>query len=459
MNRPRDMRLASVATGLLAGLLLLAACDEPLDVDPTSSIPQEEALDSPQEIAAGVRGIYDALQQDGAYNRNLIVFPDLFTDNLDFTGTFDTDAEVDDGLVTADNGAVNGIWSAGYDLINRANNVLAAIPQVTDLDATSAARFRGEALFLRALAYHNLARWFGDLPLVTTPTWTITPDVNVPRSPEAEIYTFIIGSLQEAIGLLPATSAEFRLTSGAARALLARVYLDAGRHAEARDMATAVIQSGRYQLVRPYSNIFAVENSPESIFSIQYTINDDNFLAFWFLPSHLGGRRGFAPTANLRTALTSQGGDRLNATLDIYFTAAGSLRRYGKKYFRVATGDDNVLVLRIAEMYLIRAEANWRLNPTDVATVLADVNEVRRRSNVPDVLPADVATSDLLRDAILRERRLEFALEGHRFFDLRRMLGDAGAAGFLQIEPFRLRFPIPQRELDANPNLQQNPGY
>jgi hypothetical protein len=202
-----------------------------------------------------------------------------------------------------------------------------------------------------------------------------------------------------------------------------------------------------------------VENSPESIFAIQYTINDDNFLAFWFFPSHLGGRRGFAPTANLRTALQGQGGDRLNATLDIYFTAAGSLRRYGKKFFRVATGDDNVIVLRLAEMYLVRAEANWRLNPADVTTILADLNEIRRRSNVPDLLPADVATPTALRDAILRERRLEFALEGHRFFDLRRMLGPTAAAAFLGIDDFRLYFPIPQRELDANTALEQNPGY
>jgi starch-binding outer membrane protein, SusD/RagB family len=459
MNRSRDMRLAGAATGLLAGLLLLAACDKPLDVNPTASIPEEEALDSPQEIAAGVRGIYDALQQDGGYSRNLIVFPDLLADNLDFTGTFDTDAEVDDGLVTAANGSLTDLWSVGYDVINRANNVLAAIPEVADLDAASAAQFRGEALFLRALAYHNLARWFGRLPLITEPEWVITPDVNVPQSTEAEIHTFVIGSLQEAIGLLPTTSAEFRLTSDAARALLARVYLDVDRWAEARDMATAVIQSGRYQLVRPYSNIFAVENSPESIFSLQYTINDDNFLAFWFFPSHLGGRRGFAPTASLRTLLTSQGGDRLNATLDIYFTAAGALRRYGKKYFRVATGDDNVIVLRIAEMYLIRAEANWRLGADPATVVLPDVNAVRQRAGVADLLVTSVPTSTALRDAILRERQLEFALEGHRFFDLRRMLGATAAAAFLGIDEFRLYFPIPQRELDANTALTQNTGY
>ena len=450
------MRLASAATGLLAGMLLLAACDQPLEVNPTSSIPAEEALDTPEEIATGVRGIYDALQTDGAYSRNLIVFPDLYTDNLDFTGTFDTDAEVDDGLVTSANGALTGIWTAGYDLINRANNVLGAIPVVAALDVATAARFRGEALFLRALAYHNLARWFGGLPLVTEPTWTITDAVNVPRSTEAQIYTFIIADLQEAIGLLPTTSAEFRVTRGAAQALLARVYLDAGRWTEARDMATTVITSGRYQLIRPYSNIWAVENSPESIFSVQYTVNDDNFLAFWFFPSELGGRRGFAPTSNLRTAFIGNGDvERLNTTIRL--DSRG--RRYGNKYFRAATGDDNVLVLRAAELYLIRAEANWRLGADPATVVLPDINAVRARAGVADLLPTAVATSDALRDAILRERRLEFALEGHRFFDLRRMLGPTAAAAFLGISEFRLYFPVPQRELDANTALTQNTGY
>ena len=128
--------------------------------------------------------------------------------------------------------------------------------------------------------------------------------------------------------------------------------------------------------------------------------------------------------------------------------------RYGIKYNRIATSDDNVHVLRLAEMYLIRAEANMRLNAApDV--VRADLNIVRARAGLGP-LAATVDTQAELIDAILQERRVELAMEGHRFFDLRRL---GRATTVLQIAPERLLLPIPQRERDANPDLTQNPGY
>jgi starch-binding outer membrane protein, SusD/RagB family len=449
------MRLERIAAALLAAAAL-AACDEPLQVDPNASIPFEEALNTVSEIEAGVRGAYDALQQTGTYDRQQVVYPDLYTDNLDFTGTFDTDAEVDLRAVQSTNSSVEGMWGDSYEGINRANNVLASIPGVPELSAAQAARFRGEALFLRALNYHNLVRWFGGVPLITQPNWNVgdLENTNKPRSTQAEVYALIEADLQEAVTLLPATSGDFRATRGAAQALLARVYLDEGKHALARDMATAVITSGRYSLTTPFGNLWAVENSPESIFSVQYTITDTNDLAFWFFPSSLGGRRGFAPSSNLRTAYINAGDtQRLNATIGL--DSRG--RRYGLKYHRIATSDDNVIVLRLAEMYLIRAEANARLG-ADPAVVRADVNVVRARAGLAP-LATTITTQSALLNAILLERRLEFALEGHRLFDLRRILGPTAAAAFLGIPEFRLLFPIPQGERDVNPSLTQNPGY
>ena len=462
------MRIRQIAPALLAlPLLLLAACDTPLDVDPDSQLPFDEALDSPEEIAAGVRGAYDALQQGGAYDRDLIVFPDMYADNLVFTGTFDTDAEVSDLAVQASNGAVQDIWEAAYEAINRANNVLSSLPGVEEMDPDEAAQFRGEALFIRALSYHNLVRWFGGVPLVLQPNWEIGDDENTnrPRSTQAQVYAQIEADLEEAEELLPSFSAGFLATSGAATALLARVYLDEAKYAQARDAATAVIDGGGYELIRPYGNVFAVENSSEVIFSVQYTVTDFNELAFWFFPSTLGGRRGFAPTADLAGAFGDDDTERFDRTIGFYQTTKGATRRYGNKYLRISTGEDNIIVLRLAEMYLIRAEANARLG-APAATVLADVNVVRERAEVAPLTPADVdydesgtVTQDELLQAVLDERRLEFALEGHRFFDLRRIYGTAGAAEFLGIPEFRLLFPIPQDEIDANPNLDQNPGY
>lgn len=442
------MKKLTHIVGAFALASLLGACDGLLDVDPKSSVPTDEALDEPDEVAAAVRGIYSALQSDGAYDRSLVVYPDLFTDNLDFTGTFASDREFANRRVFPTNAALPGIWGAAYSGISRANNVLAAIPNVTELDAGDATRFRGEALFLRALNYHNLVRWFGGVPLVTEPVRAIDDDVNVPRSTPAQVYALIRADLLEAITLLPATNVEQRANRFTARALLARVALEMGDYAQARDMATAVIQSGRYVLVEDFEALVRDENTAEMIFSVQYTVNDPNALAFWFYTQSLDGRYGFAPTDDLYDAY--DGDERRDATIGV---DGGDL--YGRKYRRVGTGEDNVPVLRLAEMYLIRAEANARLG-ADPQTVLDDVNEVRERA---DVAPLTVAGTPDLLAAILEERRLEFAFEGHRFFDLRRILGTEGAAAFLGVTPQQMVFPIPQRELDANTALTQNPGY
>lgn len=130
-------------------------------------------------------------------------------------------------------------------------------------------------------------------------------------------------------------------------------------------------------------------------------------------------------------------------------------QRYGCKYTRIAAGDDNIIVLRLPEMYLIRAEANARLGAS-AATVLADVNIVRARAGLAPLDPAVVSTQAGLLAAILAERRFEFVLEGHRFFDLRR---HGVAPTVLSIATNRLVFPIPQADRDVNPNLTQNPGY
>ncbi|HLM67032.1 MAG TPA: RagB/SusD family nutrient uptake outer membrane protein [Longimicrobium sp.] len=455
------MKILKNLLPILAGAAFMAACDNPLEVNPTASIPFDESLDSREEIASGVNGMYDALQVDGAYARNLLVFPDLYTDNLRFSGTFSTDREVSSRAVRPTNGAITGIWGAAYNGINRANNVLAAVDSVyeaTDLEAT---QFKGEALFIRALNYHNLVRFFGGVPVVTAPTWEISPEVNVPRSTPAQVYSRIAADLQQSITMLnQVRAAGITLRAGranvwAARALLARVSLDMGQWAQARDLASQVISntgSDRFSLVDDYRNIWRVENNSESIFEVQFTISDANSLAFWFFPSELGGRYGFNPAAVSFLGPNSPTNERRNGSVGI---SEGAF--YVNKFFRIETGDDNVPVIRLAEMYLIRAEANWRLG-ADPATVRADINVVRARSELAP-LDATVATSTQLRDAILAERRAEFAFEGHRLFDLRRILGDAETATRLQIEQFRLVFPVPQRELDANPALTQTPGY
>lgn len=434
--------------GVVALAAMISACDSPLDTDPTASIDEGAALSTPRGIELGVNGAYRSLTGGSLYGVNEMVYPDLYADNLDFTGTFQTDREVALRNITATNGSVLGTWQTTYDGINRANNLIDAIPGVSGLTDAEADRAMGDALFIRALHYSILNRYFGGVPLVLTPTRGVDESSLVARNTTAEVWAQVITDLETALPLLPTGRAHGRATQGAAQALLARVYLEVGNYAEARDNATAVINSTAYDLNEDYGDNFAVKNSSESIFELQYSPNHQNSQAFWYFPQALGGRLGYAPSADLYNAFPA-GDERRDVSIGIE-----DGQRYGTKYFRIANSDDNVIVLRLAEMYLIRAEANARLNAAP-AVVRADIDILRVRAGVAP-LAADIDTQTELLDAVLAERRLEYAMEGHRFFDLRR-LGRAEAV--LQLSAERLLWPIPQAERDVNSNLEQNPGY
>ncbi|MGH7462951.1 MAG: RagB/SusD family nutrient uptake outer membrane protein [Longimicrobiales bacterium] len=135
---------------------LAAGCDSPLDTDPTDAIDSDNALGTARGIELALTGAYRSFQSTSLYNRNLIVHPDLYADNLDFTGTFQTDRAFSLRNVPANNGDVTGFWQRSYDGINRVNNVLAAIPKVTGLSEAQISLYRGEALFIRGLHYHSL---------------------------------------------------------------------------------------------------------------------------------------------------------------------------------------------------------------------------------------------------------------------------------------------------------------
>jgi hypothetical protein len=432
----------------LALVVAVAACDSPLDTNPTQSIDAETALNNAAAVQQALNGVYRGLQTDGLYTRQEVVYPDLYADNHDFTGTFQTDREYSLRAVSASNGATSGTWSAAYNGINRANYVLDALADI-EMNEGDKAVAHGEALFLRALYYSVLARWFGGVPIITEPTRTIGETATAPRATLADVYGQIEGDLTEAATLLDDGLRNGRATRGAANALLARVYLENAKYAQARDKATEVINHGAYGLVADYRELFDNKHTSESIFELHFVGGENNNnLAFWHFPSDLGGRWGFAPSASLYEAFET-GDERRDASIGVL-----DGENYSIKYWRISTEDDNVHILRLAEMYLIRAEANARLN-ADPATVRADLDVIRERAGLAP-LATTVDTTDELFDAILQERRVEFMSEGHRFFDLRRL---GRATTVLEITADRLLMPIPRSEIDVNPNLAQNPGY
>lgn len=452
--------------GLVAAAALLAGCDDPLNPTPRQTIPQQDALDTPEEIRVATNAMYDAFQDcDGSYCRDLLIFPDLYADNLRFTGTYVTDREVSARNVKADNGAIAGIWGSAYDGINRANNIVAAVSAVDGVTAGEAAVIDAEARFVRALNYFNLVKFFGGVPLVTDPEWEVSPSVNVPRNSEAEIWSFIESELTTAMANLPLSDdgeqPTGRATREAAQALKARVHLYQREWQQAYNLSNDLIENGPFALEEDYGAVFNYqsEGTDEDILSIPFTTTDSNGLAFWFFPSSLGGRRGIAPSnagttsQPLLTAFAANDERRALA-----FQGSGN-SAYAFKYTDVATGTDNVPVIRLGEVYLIRAEAAARLGLLEQA--IADVNTIRDRAGVA-ALSADVDTQTEVLLAVLAERRLELFYEGHRFFDLKRFMDIPSVAtymGTLGLTGPKLLFPIPQREIDANAQLDQNPGY
>jgi hypothetical protein len=453
--------------GVLALAALAGACDDPLDPTPQQEIPFEEALDTPDEVRVAVNAMYDALQDcDGGYCRNLLVFPDLYAGDLAFTGTYSSDREVGRATITAANTALPGIWGTAYRGINRANNVLASLPGLEDEidDDTEYDQLKGEAHFIRALNYFNLVNFFGGVPLVTVPISQVPDDVGQARNSAAEVFAFIESELALARAGLPelGSDAQGRASYEAATALLARVHLYQREWLQAYVLADEVIDSGQFALEPQYENVFEKEQTDEAILEVPFTVTDPGSLAFWFFPGSLGGRRGFAPNASgfggvtaFRTSFEA-GDERRNVA--VAFTGGGTA--YGYKYTDISSTADDVPILRLAEMYLIRSEAAARLG--NLAPAIQDINVIRNRAGLAD-LPATVDTQAEVLAANLDERRHELFYEGHRFFDLKRFADVVPAAQAVLtargITGNRLLFPLPQREIDANPDLLQNPGY
>ena len=430
--------------------LLAPACDI-LDVEPQSSIPASEAFKDKEGIERGILGAYSGLQSLSYYGRTYSIFSDLAADNLTHpaNATATSYSEVDNNSILPENATVDGMWSVIYDDINVANNVIVQLPKIPDMTVAEQNKALGELYFIRALNHFNLMNYFGAIPIKTIPTIGVT-EVNVPRDPADAVYAQIIQDLQFAVQNLPASGNKIRASKYAAQALLARVYLYKKDYANAITAATDVIDNGGYNLLANYADIFSSEATAESIFEVDFTALDRNRIAEYNFPLTLNGRREVEPATDLLNSYTASD-ERFNASV----AYAGTLP-YAIKYDDLSTGSDNFIVLRLAEMYLIRAEARAQLSgPADL--IRDDINTIRNRANLADVA---FGTYPELLSGIESERRLELAFEGHRWFDLVRT-GRAvdvlpNVTGINQT-----LFPIPLSEIlsNTNPGMTQNPGY
>ena len=424
-----------------------ASCEKILDVQPTESLSADEAIKTRNDVMRALTGCYDGLQQGGLYSLDMIVIPDLAADNLDHTGTRQEYGQIGNNAVLAENYLIEGMWNDSYDALNRINSLLVKLPEVDELTGDERTSVSGQLLFMRALLHFRLANLFGPVPVKTQPTTGVDASLDVPRDPVDVVYAQVLNDLLEAKGKIGSQD-NVLASDGAVNALLARVYLFREQWEEAVAAATEVISSPAYALDEKYNNLFTGGNSPEIIFQLEYNAQDRNSLAYYFFPTSMQGRNEFMPSESLQDAYEGEDTVRLNASI------AGD--GYAYKYRDITNGSDNVIILRLAEMYLVRAEARAQLNG-DLQAIKDDIDAVRNRAGLGNT-PA--ASYGELKMAIEQERRVEFAFEGHRWFDLVRT-GRAMEVLDNLSSTNQLLFPIPLSEItaNANPGMYQNPGY
>lgn len=468
-------------------ILGLMSCSESfLDVEPQQSLSTDMAIGNLDDAQVALIGVYDALQSTSSYyGRDFFVTPDIAGDDLlvapqnsgRFLQQFNYTTSPTTGFVTS-------FWNRAYNALNRANNIINKIDllyeqlpsEESDVYETSKAEvdhLLGQAIALRALIHFDLVRiyakpysWdegaslgvpFMDKPEISTPA----------RENVSFVYERIIEDLEDADDLLDeGISGPAYMTKYGAKALLARVYLYMEDWENARDYAEDVIKDGGYVLVDNESYIasWGMEFTSESIFSLAMSNIDysaTGAIGYIYLRAGYGDLR---PTQEIKDLLADLGGVRNEAFVKTDMIAEDEfvVKFPGRGDEDPQPGLDNVPILRLSEMYLIAAEAYANLDDDDNAQSM--LNEIVLRAN-PDADEIELE-GDELKERIYLEKRLEFAFEGHRLFDITRrqedlVRGDDCTAQncFIEAGDYRFVFPIPQRELDANENMEQNPGY
>ncbi|CCH52831.1 RagB/SusD domain protein [Fibrisoma limi BUZ 3] len=443
----------------LSLLVLLAGCQSFLEVQPELQVDESQAITNASSAEVALNGLYNRLGNDGYYGSNYQALAYLSGGDIQWTGSQGAPQEITARKLTADNGYVGNAWAAIYRTILAANYLIETVPTLADPQLTAARKDQlvGEALAIRALSYFDLVRGWGGVQLVLTPTRKPSDNTGITRSSVDETYAQVLKDLTAAEPLLTNTTNRNRVTRKTVWALRARYHLYRGEWTQAEEYAGKLISdAANYRLAKPYSAFFAnnAVATPESVFELAFSNSFRNGHANWWLPPALGGRREWAPNAQLVTLLNDPnvGGNRKDL---IAQTAPPGNLWYGRLYYRNPIGTDPQYIIRIAELYMIRAEARARVGK--LTDALADLNTVRDRAGLSALTAAttpDLAATLL---AIEQERRVEFPFEADRWFDLIRTGRVATVLGITDTKKYV--FPIPTSEILADKALTQNEGY
>lgn len=488
------LKIFTVILGLAA---ILPSCDDYLDLKPISVLTTENAYTTAKDAEAALAGAYDSFAQE-YYIWDNILFNDVISDNYYAGGDNPEIYAIEDLTITPTNARLFNNWSQIYNAIAKANLVLDKVPDIADpqLDANNRRnQILGEASFLRAYHYYQLAKMWGGVPLITAPVESTDPgETQVARATVDEVYAQIIADLEFAATNLPdafsddASVNKARATKGAANALLAKVYAQkpAPDYAKVLEYADAVINSpAGYALLDDFNHLWDGNhyNNAESIMEVQFVGGPEaNWGPQLLLPPSLSGdtwRKFVVPSQDLVNAFNDEGDvERKNATIlfetapwsdEFWSVEVGGNIPFAYKW-KSANGwasTNRQYLLRLGDIILLKAEALNELNRTEDARV--EIDRIRDRAG----LGATPATNQMeMRLAIANERRLELAQEAQRWDDLRRYGRAIEVMNSLNeidlrtntvkeynMTATKLLLPIPQSERNRNPNLGQNEGY
>ena len=458
MIHPTNKNMQTIYKYLIPAFLLVttAGCKKFLNVQPIDDVSDQSTIVDATSSETAVRGVYRTMAEN-YYGGLYETFGYLGGDDIVWTGSQSVIQQFISHAITSDNDNLETVWAGIYQTINGANEVIAKVPTVVDptFAAGQQSQLTGEGYFIRALAYFDLARCWGGVPITLVPTTTATQKNGIARSTLAQTYAQVLSDLNAADSLmsLPTAQNPVRANKETAWALKARYYLYQNDWVDAEAYASKVIADNtNYQLLTPFSSWFQPASAvatKESVFELSYNATYTNSSRGYWQPPANGGTRQWAPNDSLVTLLTdsSIGGGRSALVAEITATSTW----YGNLFYRSPATDPSYII-RIAELYLIRAEA--RAQQGELSGALADLNAIRTRAGLPN--STAVSQSDILL-AIEQENRLEFALEPHRWFDLVRTGRAAAVLGVTN--PDNLLFPIPITEIQLNGLLTQNPGY
>ena len=455
------------------GACLLVSCNKLVETSPpTAVVDASTVFASDANAETAMQGIYLAMMNNarGPFNGNFsAVLPAESADEVKFVQPSAPPNIVEDSFylnqLTARNVLNSSQYTGCYRLIYDVNSLLDGLSGPNGLSDAKNAELRGEAKLLRAFIYFYLVNLYGDVPLVVSTLYTTT--AVQPRAPSDSVYRQVIADLQDAQRLLPVAYTgddRTRPNQQVAIALLARVWLYRGEWALAAAAAGQLIGDGRYRLERDMGKVF-LNSSQEAIWQLRPvyaqpqpesgSVRVATAEGSLFQPKKDSTPPGYVLQDSLIKSF--EAGDMRVVNWTKRLVLRGKAYVYPAKYKQTVWTDVNPeygTVLRLAEMYLIRAEARARVG--DAAGAAEDLDVVRQRAGLG---PVDVR-ADMV-DAVLRERRAELFTEwGHRWLDLRRtgradkVLG--GKAGWKSTDEL---YPIPASELLANPYLTQNVGY